>query len=76
MGDMSIAQLWWGTLVAAAMCVCAFCISVCCDSRGISSCQHRYHGISQQRRAGSVKALVEFWKMKGGMTAGKDTGNV
>lgn len=35
MGDMSIAQLWWGTLAAAAaVCVCALCVCVCCDSRG------------------------------------------
>lgn len=33
MGDMSIAQLWWGTL-AAAVCVCVMCVCVCCDSRG------------------------------------------
>lgn len=34
MGDMSIAQLWWGTLAAAAVCVCALSTCVCCDSRG------------------------------------------
>lgn len=37
MGDMPIAQCWWGTLAAAAatvMCVCASYICVCCDGCG------------------------------------------
>ena len=60
---------------SSSVCLCSLCMCLFAAAE-VSSCQRRNHGVSQQRRAGSVKKLVEFWKMKRGMTAGKVPGNV